>query len=53
MHVPVSTYQQDWDRMVDSEMWGAVPQGEPYIGVSGGSDKQKGIDGAFIKKLNP
>ncbi|MCA9174257.1 MAG: serine protease [Planctomycetales bacterium] len=53
MHVPVSTYQEDWQRLVASEMWGAVPSGEPYIGISGGSEKQQGVDGALIEWIKP
>ena len=53
MHVPVSTYQEDWDRMAASEMWGAVPRGSPYIGVSGGSEKQKAVEGALIEWVKP
>ena len=53
MHVPVNTYEDDWERLVNAEMWGAVPRGEPYIGVSGGSDKQKGVEGALIEWVKP
>lgn len=53
MHVPVSTFEEDWDRLVNSEMWGSVPRGEPYIGVSGGSEKQKGVEGALIEWVKP
>jgi serine protease Do len=35
IHVPVSTYQEGWDRLVKGEVWGHTPGREPYLGVKG------------------
>jgi serine protease Do len=35
MHVPVSIYRENWERLTAGEMWGEVPRGAPYIGVRG------------------
>lgn len=35
MHVPVDVYRDDWNRMVDKEVWGFLPGFRPVIGVRG------------------
>lgn len=35
MHVPVNTYRDNWDRMVQQEAWGYLEGHEPYIGIRG------------------
>jgi serine protease Do len=35
MHVPVNTYRENWDRMVQAEAWGHLEGHEPYIGIRG------------------
>ena len=38
-HVPVSAYQDNWDRLVKAETWGdSPPPGGPILGVSGNDD---------------
>ena len=49
MHVPVSTFNDTWDRLVASEMWGAVPRGQPFIGVRGGGEAQNDVKGALVQ----
>ncbi len=38
MHVPVSTFDADWDRYALGESWGPVGRGGPFIGVEGDPD---------------
>ncbi len=35
IHVPVSTYKDNWDRMVKAEAWGHLEGHQPYIGIRG------------------
>lgn len=35
MHVPVSTFQDTWDRLAAAEAWGNVPGVTPFLGVQG------------------
>ena len=37
VHVPVHLYQDNWDRLLKSEIWGEMPA-SPYIGVRGRND---------------
>jgi len=39
MHVPVSTYDEDWERYALGESWGPVGRGGPFIGVEGDPDR--------------
>lgn len=43
MHVPVSVYSRDWDRMVQGEVWGTLPGYRPVIGVHGLGGKEPAI----------
>ena len=38
VHVPVSVYREQWDRLVRGEAWGSQPGIQPFIGVVGASD---------------
>ncbi len=38
MHVPVKTYQETWDRLVQGEDWGNMAVSGPYIGVQAEPD---------------
>jgi S1-C subfamily serine protease len=44
MHVPIDTFESDWDRLRDGQAWGVLPGYAPVIGVSG----QKGETRAII-----
>ena len=43
MHVPITAYQEAWDRLVKGEAWGHMPGTGPFLGVQGepNSDKAK------------
>jgi serine protease Do len=49
VHVPVSTYRDNWNRLVKSESWGTLPGSGPFIGVVGASDAKD----ARIAHVNP
>jgi serine protease Do len=49
MHVPVSTYRTDWERLNKSEAWGHYPGQAPYIGVRG----EEGTTNAKIAGVTP
>lgn len=38
MHVPVNTYKDTWDRMVQGDAWGHLPGNEPFVGVRGDAE---------------
>ena len=52
-HVPISIYQQDWDRLASSEVWnrltrrGNLRPGGPYIGVQGQNGLELGKGAAL------
>ena len=47
-HVPISIYEQDWDRLAGGEIWNRLPKrnalrpGGPYIGVQGANGDELG-----------
>jgi len=49
MHVPVNTYRETWDKLVDGEEWGYLPGRGPYIGVQGDPD----ADNATVAHVYP
>jgi serine protease Do len=49
MHVPVTAYRADWDRLVRGEAWGNFPGTGPFIGVQGDVD----ADVAKIARVYP
>jgi serine protease Do len=38
MHVPMSAFRDDWDKLASGVSWGHYPGQEPYIGVRGDKD---------------
>jgi serine protease Do len=38
VHVPISTYRDNWDRLVKGDVWGSQPGVAPFIGVVGDRD---------------
>ena len=49
VHVPVSAYRDNWDRLVKGEAWGSQPGVGPFIGVVGANDAKD----ARIAHVNP
>jgi serine protease Do len=49
VHVPVSVYRDNWDRLVRGEAWGSQPGMGPFIGVVGARDAED----ARIAHVNP
>jgi serine protease Do len=49
VHVPVSIYRDNWDRLVRGEAWGSQPGIGPFIGVVGARDAED----ARIAHVNP
>lgn len=41
VHVPVNTYRDSWDRLVDGDAWGGRRPGGPVIGVVGETDGEQ------------
>jgi len=35
LHVPVSTFRHEWDRLAHGDWWGHAPEQQPFIGVQG------------------
>lgn len=35
MHVPIDVFDESWDRMANSEVWGTLPGYTPIIGING------------------
>jgi serine protease Do len=52
MHVPVSAFQESWDRLTKGEAWGHLPGHEPYLGVTGKRDAQ-GAEIESVKSNSP
>jgi len=56
-HVPISTYNETWDRLVAGEMWNrAVPQrgirnGDPYIGIRPARNRTGATVGTVMEGL--
>ncbi|MFP6604497.1 MAG: trypsin-like peptidase domain-containing protein, partial [Pirellulaceae bacterium] len=48
VHVPVHLYQDNWQRLIDAEIWGTTPA-SPFIGVSGPNEKNR----TQVKKVEP
>ena len=48
VHVPVHLYQDNWQRLIDAEIWGTTPA-SPFIGVSGPDEKNR----TQVKKVEP
>lgn len=54
-HVPISIYQQDWERLAAGEVWNRLPlrnnlrPGGPYIGVQGENDFEPGKGAALSR----
>lgn len=57
-HVPISMYEQGWDRMAAGEVWNRLPKrsnirpGGPYIGVQGANGFELG-KGAKLGRIYP
>ncbi|MEO0475159.1 MAG: trypsin-like peptidase domain-containing protein [Planctomycetota bacterium] len=57
-HVPISIYNNDWDRMAASEVWNRptrrnnIREGGPYIGVTGQRGPEQG-NGAALAQVQP
>ena len=57
-HVPVSIYQQDWEKLAAGEVWNRLPKrnnlrpGGPYIGVQGQNGFELG-KGAALGRVYP
>ena len=49
LHVPISAYRQQWDRLARGEVWGHSPGTKPFIGVEG----KVASDQAQITKVHP
>jgi serine protease Do len=49
VHVPVSAYRDNWDRLVKGDAWGSQPGVGPFIGVVGARDAKN----AKIAYVNP
>ncbi len=49
VHVPVSAYRDQWDRLVKAEAWGSQPGMAPFIGVVGAKDAKD----TRIGQVNP
>ena len=48
VHVPVHLYQDNWDRLLKSEIWGEMPA-SPYIGVRGRNDIPRTLVSGVVK----
>lgn len=35
LHIPVNSYQQEWERLARGDNWGHIPGNRPFIGVQG------------------
>lgn len=49
MHVPVSTYHDNWLRLSEGDVWGDPPNGRPYIGVRGNEDGDSAVIVDLVK----
>ena len=59
-HVPITTYQETWDRLAAGEVWnrpvvggGGPERGGPFIGVQGQLENDDQIDGAALGRVYP
>lgn len=43
MHVPIDVFDESWDRMVNSEVWGVLPGYAPWLGVRGSSNNDRPV----------
>lgn len=49
MHVPVSTYHDNWLRLSEGDVWGDPPNGRPYIGVRGNEESDEAVIVELVK----
>lgn len=49
MHVPIDTFQRDWDRLTKAEAWGVLPGYKPMIGVAGKEGDPRAVLGEIVK----
>lgn len=49
MHVPIDTFQRDWDRLTNAEVWGVLPGYTPVIGVLGVKGDTRAVLGEIVK----
>ena len=35
LHIPVNSFQQEWERLIRGDNWGHIPGNRPFIGVQG------------------
>ena len=49
MHVPVSTYHDNWLRLSEGDVWGNPPNGRPYIGVRGNEEGDEAVIVELVK----
>ena len=53
LHVPASTFVENWDRLTSAERWGRLPvQGEALLGVRGTNDP-RGCRISFVSEDSP
>lgn len=43
MHVPIDVFDESWNRMVKSEVWGVLPGYAPWLGVRGSSNNDRPV----------
>jgi S1-C subfamily serine protease len=49
MHVPIDTFESDWQRLRKGDAWGVLPGYAPVIGVSGQKGETRAIIGDVTK----
>lgn len=50
MHVPMSAFRDDWDKLAGGVSWGHYPGQEPYIGVRGDKDSKEAKIASVVPK---